>query len=617
MKLWLPLVCSAALLHAGSIPQSQIRQSASRALTLIQHSQQDWYHKQSCDSCHQQFLPSLAFDAARTHGIPFDQPAAHAANAAAFSYFSNLQRAVEYYEIIDPAIDDAYSLLAAHAAGVQPSLVTAVYARLIAARQFPDGHWETMDERPPESYSSFTATTLALRAIQLYSHPSLKADTEARLARARAWLLSHPARTTEERSQQLLGLHAAAADPASIHKFAAALLATQQPDGGWNILDGLASDAYSTGEALVALHTAAALPTTDPSYQRGLAFLLRTQAPDGSWHVVSRLNPPAPVSPPYFETGYPYGHDQFISTMGACMAVIALAQALPAAHPAPLTLAEAQPRNIEPWAETLLFGSETAVQKLLASGFNPNSVSSTGLPALLLAAPDAAKLKLLLDHGANADVRSNDRFSALLVAAQYPNSSAAMNLLLDRGARVRLPKGQGAPRANASALFLATYSNNIDILPRLLHSGDSLDQKMLLVGMFPQSPMLSLPTTSNTATAAALLDLGANVNEVDGDGISPLQWAAISNRADMARFLIAKGADLNHTDHKGMTALLYAASIDFGDSAMIDLLLESGANPNARTPQGLTALDLARKYHNTHLLASLEKPGPPVAAMEH
>jgi ankyrin repeat protein len=613
MKTLLPLVCSLALLHAGDFSQSQIRESAAKALAVIQHSQQDWYHKQSCGSCHQQYFPALAFHAARQHGIPFDAAAARASDAAAFSYFSNLPRAVEYYEIIDPASDDALAILAANAAGLQPSLVTAVYARLIAARQQPDGRWETFDERPPQSYSPFTATATALRAIQLYSHASLQADTQSRLLRARAWLLSHSARSTEERSQQLLGLHSAAASPAALDKLAAALLATQQPDGGWNSLDGRRSDAYSTGEALIALHTAAALPTTSPAYQRGLAFLLHTQAPDGSWHVTSRLHPPAPVSPPYFETGHPYGHDQFISAMGECLAVIAIAHALPAANPASLTLAAAQPSNLEPWAETLLFGSANDVRQLLDSGFNPNSVTSSGLPALLLAAPDTAKLKLLLDRGANPDSRSKDRFSALLVAAQYPNSSAAINLLLDRGAHVRLPKGQGAPRANASALFLAAYSNNNNVLPRLFHEGGRLDEKMLLIGMFPDTPMMALAASSQTAAAAALLNLGANVNEVDADGISLLQWAAIANRTDMARLLISRGADLNHTDHKGMTALLYAASIDFGDSAMLDLLLKSGANPNARTPQGLTSLGLARKYHHTHLLASLANvhPHPP------
>jgi ankyrin repeat protein len=57
-----------------------------------------------------------------------------------------------------------------------------------------------------------------------------------------------------------------------------------------------------------------------------------------------------------------------------------------------------------------------------------------------------------------------------------------------------------------------------------------------------------------------------------------------------------------------MTPLLYAASVDFGDCAMIDLLVRSGARTDARTKDGLTALDLARKYKHTHLLASVSGP---------
>ena len=84
--------------------------------------------------------------------------------------------------------------------------------------------------------------------------------------------------------------------------------------------------------------------------------------------------------------------------------------------------------------------------------------------------------------------------------------------------------------------------------------------------------------------------------------------AAIGNHPDMARLLIERGADVNHVDKAGMTPLLYAASIDFGDCAMIDPLLKSGAHTDARTKDGLTALDLARKYNHTHLLASLSGP---------
>lgn len=274
---------------------------------------------------------------------------------------------------------------------------------------------------------------------------------------------------------------------------------------------------------------------------------------------------------------------------------------------------EAEPQGIEPWAETVLFGSVGDVKRLLDGGLDPNSAtksggaSSGGTTALMLATPDTAKMKLLLDRGAKADMRAKDRYSALLVAANYPGSSAAMNLLLDRGATVRLPKGQGAALFNAHPIFLATFAGNADMVSRLRKEGDRVDDKMNVLGMFPLTPLMMLATWHRTDAIRALLDAGGRADETDNDGISLLGWAAISNQVDNARLLIQRGADVNHVDKKGMTPLLYAASIDFSDSAMIELLLKSGARADARTKEGLTAADLARKYQHTHLSASLAK----------
>ena len=601
------LCCCAAALWAGD-ETARIRDAATKAVAIIQSSQKSWPSKQSCYSCHQQILPSLAFRAARQHGIPVDETAAHADAAFAFGFYSNLDRAVQNTFVIDPALDDGWGLVAADADGVRPNLVTAVYARLLAARQEPDGHWETEDERPPESYSPFTATAVSLAAIQIYGHANWQADTQARVAKAAAWLLAHTPRNTEERTFQIFGVCLSRQGHSPLAKLAEELKATQQPDGGWASLDGRPSDAYSTGEALWALHNAAGVPTSDAAWQRGIAYLLKTQAKDGSWHVVSRLHPPAPVSPPYFETGHPYGHDQFISMMGDSWAVVALAQALPEveSHLAPLR--EAEPKNIEPWAETLLFGSPADVKRLLDGGFDPNSSTrSGGTTALMLAAPDVEKMRLLLDRGAKADARAKDKYSALLVAANYPHASAAVNLLLDHGATVRLPKGQGAPVFNAYPTMLAAFAGNADVIARLHKQGDRVDDRMYLLGMFPMTPLMWLATTHRTESARALLDAGAHVDEVDDDGMSVVSWAAVSNRVNMARLLLERGADVNHVDKHGMTPLLYAASIDFGDTAMIDFLLKHGARLDARTKEGLMALDLARKYNHTHLLASLKQ----------
>ena len=51
-----------------------------------------------------------------------------------------------------------------------------------------------------------------------------------------------------------------------------------------------------------------------------MAGYLRTQAADGSWHVASR----SIWIQPYFESGFPYGHDQWISAAGTSWAVMAL-----------------------------------------------------------------------------------------------------------------------------------------------------------------------------------------------------------------------------------------------------------------------------------------------------
>ena len=84
----------------------------------------------------------------------------------------------------------------------------------------------------------------------------------------------------------------------------------------------MGSDAYATGQALYALSASGKIPATDPVYQKGVKYLLRTQAADGSWHVKTR----SIWIQPYFESGFPYGHDQWISAAGTSWAVMALSQ---------------------------------------------------------------------------------------------------------------------------------------------------------------------------------------------------------------------------------------------------------------------------------------------------
>jgi ankyrin repeat protein len=293
--------------------------------------------------------------------------------------------------------------------------------------------------------------------------------------------------------------------------------------------------------------------------------------------------------------------------MGASWSIMALATALGPARKLDLPpLREAEGSGVEPWAETVLFGSVSELRALFDKKFDPNSATKGGTTALMMAMPDIEKAKLLLERGANVNARSKSRYSALLVAAQSPGSLPVMRLLLDRGAEVRVPKGSGAPLFNATALGLAIQSGNTAAVPLFLAKGDKLDEKFVFIGLFPGSTVFTSISFDDNATLAALLDAGMPVDYSDDNGFTLLDTAVVANRADAARLLISRGAKIDLADKQGMTPLLYAASIDFGDSTMLDLLVKSGADRKTRTPEGLTALELARKYDHRHLIASLE-----------
>ena len=166
----------------------------------------------------------------------------------------------------------------------------------------------------------YQTAALAIYTLRTYGPPTEKADTDKVLARAAAWLEASKPATTQDRAFHLLGLVWSNASSPAIATAAKALASTQRADGGWSQLPTMGSDAYATGQALYALNTAAKMPVADPAYEKGIKYLLRTQAADGSWHVKSR----SIWVQPYFESGFPYGHDQWISAAGTSWAVMAL-----------------------------------------------------------------------------------------------------------------------------------------------------------------------------------------------------------------------------------------------------------------------------------------------------
>jgi ankyrin repeat protein len=588
------------------VAEAELREASAKAIKLMQQSQVVWYKKETCASCHHQLLPEIPINLARERGVPLDEKIAHDTTATAFAFLKDLDAAVQGYDYID-VLFDGWALVTARVAGISPNLATNASAQFIASQQLPDGSWHTLDSRPPQASSLFSITAVCAQAVRNYLPEQLKVEKETRVRLAREWLLKTQPRTTEDRTFQLLGLFWTGADQEVRKNAARQLLAEQREDGGWAQLFGLASDAYSTGEVLFALREGVGLATSDSAYQRGLRFLLKSQEPDGSWRVTSRLHPPAPVSPPYFETGFPYQHDQFISIMGTGWAATALLQAIPAKAEADLK--RSAPPAIAPagqpeWVQAALTGSAADLKKLLDRGMKPDAKTAEGTSALMLAARSFEKVKLLVDRGADVNARASTGITPLMVAAHYRGNAEVVRLLLKRGARPSRDKDIEV-RYDASALFFAVMARDVESVAALIEAGARLDDRMKVIGRIVVSPINYATVSGDSAMVEHLISKGANPNEVDGDGISLLGWATINNHVGTVQVLVARGAQVNYVDKNGMTPVMYAASIDFGDTAMLEKLIAFGADLKAKNKQGQTALDLAEKYNYSTMTSLL------------
>ena len=201
--------------------------------------------------------------------------------------------------------------------GEPASKLTDATFHKIMFRQDPDGKWDFRIYRPPSEYSHISATAMAAMSLKAYSTPGRAAEVKERLARAGAWLRMQHGVGAEEQAMLLMGL---AATDSPIDGAARALLASQRRDGSWGQLADMPSDAYATGLALYALHTAADLKVGSAPYRAGVSWLLKTQMPDGSWYVQTHTHP----LQPYFESGFPYAHHQWIAAAGTSWASMAL-----------------------------------------------------------------------------------------------------------------------------------------------------------------------------------------------------------------------------------------------------------------------------------------------------
>jgi ankyrin repeat protein len=292
------------------------RTAITRSVQLLDRTNDQFFHKAACFACHEQPAAEFAASAARAKGIAVDEKASEERIRQIAITINPV--ALEGAAALGGADNNLYAVEALVRAGYAPNRTTDYLAANLAAYQGGDGGWHLPGySRSPMQDSDFSRTAMAMRALKVYGMPGRAAEMKQRMERGKQWLLHAEPVILEDMDMRLVGVAAAGASAAELRKLAEPIIAARRPDGGWAQRAGYPSDAYATGMTLWALAEAGVMRPDE----KGVKFLLATQRADGSWHVASR----ATKFQEYFESGFPYGHDQWISTMATGWAANALA----------------------------------------------------------------------------------------------------------------------------------------------------------------------------------------------------------------------------------------------------------------------------------------------------
>jgi ankyrin repeat protein len=301
-----------------------LRDSVTQSLALLQRTSTEYFKQSGCVGCHHQPLVGVAVESAARKSIHMD-PAARTEQMRVVKTEWTSRKEVLLQGVFISVDSLSHTLLHLSDAGAPADETTDALVAVIASQQQADGTWGGLPiGRPPLEDSVWIRTAMAARALSRYTIPARRAEFERRIANARRWLAESRPRLPYERTFQLLGLLWTGGAPADIERSAAEVKKMQRSGGGWSQLDQLDPDAYATGIALYALAQYGLSPQ-DALYRRGVDYLLSTQLADGSWHVRSR----SPKLQPYFQSGFPHDHDQWISSAATAFAVAALAEAVP------------------------------------------------------------------------------------------------------------------------------------------------------------------------------------------------------------------------------------------------------------------------------------------------
>jgi ankyrin repeat protein len=122
------------------------------------------------------------------------------------------------------------------------------------------------------------------------------------------------------------------------------------------------------------------------------------------------------------------------------------------------------------------------------------------------------------------------------------------------------------------------------------------------VNQYNETPLMYVALIGDLPRLKRLIARGAKVNK---EGWTPLHYAAVKARVEIAKFLLQSGALPNELSPDGDTALILAVRADSLET--VQALINGGADPGLSNLSAQDAIDVARSRGKEDLAKALEK----------
>lgn len=182
---------------------------------------------------------------------------------------------------------------------------------------------------------------------------------------------------------------------------------------------------------------------------------------------------------------------------------------------------------------------------------------------------DMGAVRVSLDNGAEIDARDEQGDTPVMVAVGN-NNIAMVKLLLEKGADVSLRN-----KYEETALIQAARSFDSEMLEVVLRGNPNIEEKNAALLQAAESGPVVIQTVEAPPTA--------NGQHEQATTVAP-EPSWVTN----VRLLLDSGANIEARDDEGETPLMRAAA--YGQTQIFSLLLEKGAKVNVRDKRGMTPL---------------------------